>query len=151
MPSKKDRVQERKGVYMLLSMLPPPARFAASGGIGNVLFFFLDNSLFTNFRLPGVISWAVAYLLSIPLQQVLHRHLVYLGDRDGNRSYISELFGLYLSYSVSIALGLVLSYVLEEFHVDHNMAWGVNLMATGIVSYVMVNRAMGVENQRKLA
>ncbi|KNC84519.1 hypothetical protein SARC_03265 [Sphaeroforma arctica JP610] len=141
--NRKNIPEESSGAYKPLSLIPEVGRFALSGGIGNTIFFKLNQYLFQDVGISGSISWTLAYLLSIPLQQILHRHIVYLGVKNGTSSYFVELFRLYVSYSMSIVVGLLLSYVMEQLGVDHDVAWGVNVIATGIVSYVMVNRAMG--------
>ncbi|KAJ9464357.1 hypothetical protein DIPPA_15989 [Diplonema papillatum] len=127
-----------------LDDLPEIVRFALSGAIGTLLDYLAykllyDANVFPYYR--ATLSWAVAYAISVVWQHTLHAMFVFGGF--GPTGYCKSLFSMYIAYSGSILFSPVINWTLVEYgKLDHDHAWILTLMITGIVNYIVLSRSM---------
>eukprot|EP01125_Pyxidicula_operculata_P012366 TRINITY_DN4060_c0_g1_i15.p1 TRINITY_DN4060_c0_g1~~TRINITY_DN4060_c0_g1_i15.p1 ORF type:complete len:134 (-),score=20.91 TRINITY_DN4060_c0_g1_i15:45-446(-) len=117
--------------------------FNISGLIGTALFYVLYEIViqllpFENYKVT--VAWSLSYLISIIWQHKLHRVLVFGDDAP----YWSSLVMTYISYSFSILLSNVIMFVMEMLGVNYKIAWGVNIVATGLLNYYSMKNTMKV-------
>ncbi|KAG5178470.1 hypothetical protein JKP88DRAFT_80881 [Tribonema minus] len=140
MPNKNEEV---------LSFLPQPLRFAISGGLGNLCFFFIDKAVYMYNPFDwqkATVSWAVSYLISVWLQHSLHTLLVF--GRSSEGGYWTSLAVTYATYSVSIALSPVVNAALINYvGLSHSLAWFGTLASTGVLNYFTVSKAMSTADK----
>lgn len=125
---------KRSPMFKMLAGLPwaQYARFAVSGFIGTALFRVCYDLLVEACPFQqgcATLSWLVSYFLSIVWQHALHQYIVFGVSAD----YWSSLLWTYISYSGSLLLSTILNWILvENLHVNHNVAWVVTLLSTGM-------------------
>jgi hypothetical protein len=126
--------------------------FAISGWIGTALFMgvyeYIHGMGEKTRPLSGVglidavewstLAWTSSYLLSILWQHSLHRHLVF----GTSSPYLSSLVWTYVSYSISIVLSSIFSYIFVSLlGVHHRIAFGLTLAITGVINYFTLKGA----------
>lgn len=136
-------------------------RFTISGWIGTALFYLLYEFIIARGALSrplcGVgwidklewasVAWTSAYLASIVWQHALHRALVF----GSESAYWPSLAWTYVSYSLSIVLSSVFQHAMVAWMgVNHRVAFGASLVATGVINYFTLKNAFEAPKQKKV-
>mmetsp|Transcript_33457 Transcript_33457/g.42123 ORF Transcript_33457/g.42123 Transcript_33457/m.42123 type:complete len:144 (-) Transcript_33457:196-627(-) len=128
----------------ILGSIPQSIGFAISGGLGNVIFFYLDKLVYQSnpYDWQKVsVSWAISYLISVWFQHLLHQALVF----GMSSNYWSSLFVTYATYSLSIVISPFLSSFFSYMGISHSMCWFLTVGSTGVLNYFLVSKAMDTE------
>lgn len=144
-----DDEEQRSELYNDVWMnVPTYIRFGLSAGIGNFIFYFLDQYLYQNvFIGQDTLSFFVAYLLQVFLQHLLNSVLVY-GVRtiDTLEKYRNTLITTYSAYfGTLIASTCFNTFLLHYGGVQKNIAFWSTLAIFGIVNYLLLNKYVGGE------
>lgn len=123
--------------------------FLLSGCIGTLVFYGMYELLqgaFKELSLKTTLSWTTSYTLSIVLQHYLHANLVYK-NWNQLRPFFSERYNkslllTYAAYLISMGVSSALSLVFDLVHLDHRLAFLLNLGLTGVLNYLTVSKAM---------
>ncbi len=82
-------------------------------------------------------SWFIAFVIGVARQHALHRWLTFLHKT----SYWKSLAKAYVMYSGSLFVTSALNWILtEELLIHHRIAWGLCLIATGLISLIFLKR-----------
>mmetsp|Transcript_32789 Transcript_32789/g.48566 ORF Transcript_32789/g.48566 Transcript_32789/m.48566 type:complete len:312 (-) Transcript_32789:505-1440(-) len=125
-------------------------RFFISGNVGNVVFFFLERSLYMSLLsiswLPDVvkdyrdgISFFLAYFLQIAVQHLLHAILVYGIDSISTRDkYIATLIACYSTYMVSLFGSTFLNTFLIKRGINRTVSFCTTMFSFACINYFVL-------------
>lgn len=86
----------------------------------------------------STVAWTLSYLTSIAWQHSLHRVLVF----GTGGSFWRSLVWTYVSYTAALILSTLMNDALTQYAgVAHRYAWGITLIATGVLNYYTVKSA----------
>ncbi|CAM9135542.1 unnamed protein product [Heterosigma akashiwo] len=126
----------------LLNSLPQGVAFAISGGIGNIIFFGLDQVIneWNPFEWQKIaVSFTVSYLISVWFQHLLHQVLVF----GSSSNYWSSLFATYATYALSIVASPICSSFFSTYlGASQSTCWLLTVGSTGVMNYFLVSKAM---------
>ena len=129
--------------------IPTYIRFGISAGIGNIIFYFLDQYLYQNvFIGQDTLSFFVAYLSQVFLQHLLNSILVYgFHTIDTWGKYRSTLIATYSAYfGTLIASTCFNTFLLQYGGVQKKIAFWSTLAIFGVVNYLLLNKYVAGED-----
>lgn len=132
--------------------LPQYPRFLASGGIGNIFLYYMDEG-FLNLVLEKIpkdlptffeqnkesVSFFTAYLAQIVIQHYLHAMLAFGRDTINTREkYLKTLKSTYATLSGILVGSTIMNGLLLKAGVNKKVAFWVTLYGFGFVSYLIL-------------
>lgn len=122
----------------LYRSMPEKVRMGVTAVIGALIGLLTYEIIY--FLMPleprATISWTLSFIVGVARQHALHRWLTFA---ERASSYWKSLRRAYVMYSGSLVVGAVLDWVLvEQFGVNHRLAWFCCLMTTATISLVFL-------------
>ena len=137
--------------------VPEPVRFIVSANLGNIVFFKIDQILYSMVILPlskgmpkmfqrnkETISFFFAYLMQVGVQHFLNAVLVYgLDTIATTEKYLQTLALTYSSYSFSLVGSTIGNSILIKNGVPKNVAFWGTIIGFGVINFFLLKFLMG--------
>ena len=136
-------MQKKQGDQCLNAGLIQFGWFGLSNLIGCVFLAIFYTLIYTHLSrqdydpaLRANLSWSLGNLGSIPFQHFLNIRFVFLPLPGSRVSYLRSLFNSLPSYGASLLISSSVNHLmLSSLGMQHQVAWVVTLVTTGMVSY----------------
>mmetsp|Transcript_16606 Transcript_16606/g.21608 ORF Transcript_16606/g.21608 Transcript_16606/m.21608 type:complete len:224 (-) Transcript_16606:126-797(-) len=133
--------------------IPQFFRFAISGTLGNVVFFFIERNFYqhglmkNSQSLPKLvnrhattISFFISYLLQIVVQHVMNAALVFGLDTIQEGKYFKSLIACYMTYSTTLVASTAMNAALLANGVPKTFAFWTTLYGFGIINFILLSK-----------
>ena len=131
---------------------PQIIRFGISGTLGNVVFFYMNNSFYNRVMLgkysesfPKIVnknaesvSFFICYLGQIVVQHIMNAALVFgLDSIRGN--YLKSLIACYSTYATTLVASTFFNAFLIDLGLSKNIAFWVTLYGFGVINFFLLS------------